>query len=175
MLSAQSPATLRHLSSPGVFMRVVASFLLRRLLPVTLSLSIGLVAGCGGGGSPVGEETDAVAWPEAPADLQASPGDASALLSFTVGTPRTDLVFLARCIAGTPLASVSMASHGTRTEQIQVTGLINGLTYACTVTATDPAGRSAGSKSVPVTPSAAAPAVQVPGAPVNVQIGRAHV
>ncbi|WP_457333065.1 fibronectin type III domain-containing protein [Rhizobacter sp. P5_C2] len=126
-----------------------------------------LLAACGGDGSADGAVGDASL--SAPLNLQAIPGDASATLSFTVTVPRTDLLFQVSCSADNSQVTVSMVSHATGTEQMQVTGLTNDLAYSCTVAITDASGASATSQPVQVTPTAAAPVSQVPAAPTDVR------
>ena len=92
--------------------------------------------------------------PGAPTIGTATPGNAQATIAFTPpasngGSPITG--YTATCNPG------ALSANGAASP-LTVTGLTNGLTYSCSVTATNAVGTSAPSASVNVTPVAPAPA-----------------
>ncbi|HVF33929.1 MAG TPA: PKD domain-containing protein, partial [Candidatus Saccharimonadia bacterium] len=93
----------------------------------------------------------AAAAPGAPTITTATPGDGRATIAFTAPANNggSAIVFYtARCTPG-PFTGNATGSP------ITVTDLVNGVTYSCSVTATNSAGTSPPSASVTVTPAAA--------------------
>lgn len=91
--------------------------------------------------------------PDAPVSIIGTGADGAALLDFTApgndgGAPILD--YTADCGAGTPTTVTD------DTQTIVVSGLTNGVTYSCTVTARNAAGSSAPSAAANVTPEATA-------------------
>jgi hypothetical protein len=117
--------------------------LLRHLLQVVPLL---MVAACGGNGS-----SSSVTAPGAPTLNSATAGDGQAVLAFTASTSGgTATTYNGDCSANaTTTRSVTGSS-----SPITVTGMTNGTTYTCGVTAINSAG-SASSESKTVTPAAA--------------------
>ena len=122
-------------------------------------LGLVLLASCGGGGgtntggtSGPGTPTPVATAPGAPTLTTATAGNAQATLTFT--PPSSDggasiNQYTANCVASGVTRSASAAA-----SPITVTGLTNGTSYACSVTATNSAGTSAASASLTVTPAA---------------------
>lgn len=130
-----------------------------------LALASALLAACGGGASPAATSTitsvpgdGASTLPSAPTSVAATAGDASITLTFAApsqagSTPVTG--FAASCVAtGAPTATAMAAA-----SPLQLTGLADGVSYACTVAASNAAGAGAASAAVSVTPSAVAGAL----------------
>ncbi len=111
------------------------------------------LSGCGGGSTTTTAATSAVA-PGAPAIGAATAGSGSASIAFTAPASTggaTITGYTATCTA----SGNSISGTGTASP-ISVTGLTNGTTYGCTVTATNSAGVGPASASVSVTPAGAA-------------------
>ncbi len=95
--------------------------------------------------------------PGPPQNVSATPGDKSAIISFTVqgggggGGGAQGTQYTATCTAGTD----SFKATGT-SSPLTVTGLTNGTLYSCSVTATSPSGTSNPSPAVSVTPAVGA-------------------
>jgi len=113
---------------------------------------IAVMASCGGGSAGAAPAASFLAVPSAPTGVSATAGDASASLSF--GATSSDggaaiTAFTARCAAGATVTSAS-ASAG----PVVVSGLTNGTTYSCTVSASNAQGSGTASGAVSVTPTA---------------------
>jgi len=134
-----------------------------------LALAPALLVACGGGGgssngtstitsAPGDGSSSSSTLPSAPTSVVATAGDASIRLSFASpsqagSTPVSS--FEASCVANAAAASTATGTA----SPLQVTGLANGIAYACTVTASNSAGAGAASASVSATPSAVAGAL----------------
>jgi hypothetical protein len=106
-----------------------------------------MLAACGGNGS-----SSSVTAPGTPTLNSATAGDAQAVLAFTASTSGgTATSYTGECaVTGATTRTVTGSS-----SPLTVTGMTNGTTYACTVTASNSAG-SATSTAKAVTPAAAA-------------------
>lgn len=117
-----------------------------------------LLAACGGGGSSSGGSTTTVATataPGTPTNVVATAGNGNASVSFLPPASNGGAAitsFGATCAAGATSQTATGAG-----SPITVTGLTNGLSYSCTVTATNSAGTSAASAAAQVTPTTGAP------------------
>ena len=90
--------------------------------------------------------------PGAPTGLTASAGNASAQIAFTAPAGTASITgYTATCTAGISVRTVSGSA-----SPLNVTQLVNGTVYFCTVNATGPAGSGPASNGVNVTPSASA-------------------
>ncbi len=129
-----------------------------------LLISSSLLACGGGGGS--SDSTTTATLPGAPIMGAVTPGNASASLSFSApssngGASITD--YSATCVAG------SLRMSGTATSSpLAVVGLTNGISYSCSVSATNSVGVGPSSAAVTVTPSAGAVATGTEGVLCNV-------
>jgi hypothetical protein len=95
-------------------------------------------------------EGAAVALPGSPSIGEVSPGNGSAIVTFTPpdGSGGTNISsYLATCVPGSITATAV-------SSPITVVGLTNGVTYSCSVAATNSAGTGAPSATVAVTPAA---------------------
>ncbi len=120
-------------------------------LAASVLIAIALPA-CGGGGGTTPASPEVSAPPGAPVIGTATPGDGSSIIAF--GAPAfvgssTIAGYTVKCISGNVSSVVDGAS-----SPIRVTGMTNGLVYACSVTAKSAAGVSEASATVPVTPTA---------------------
>jgi hypothetical protein len=117
-----------------------------------LLLSSGLLACGGGGGSGSTDNTPVVTVPGAPSIGAVTAGNASASVAFTAPTSdggASITAYTATCVAG------SVRSTGTAAASpVAVTGLTNGLTYSCSLTASNSVGAGSSSAAVSVTPTA---------------------
>ncbi len=117
-----------------------------------LLLSSGLLACGGGGGSGSTDNTPVMTVPGAPSIGAVTAGNASASVAFTA--PASDggasiTVYTASCVSG------NLRASGTGTASpVSVTGLTNGLTYSCSLTASNSVGAGPSSAAVNVTPTA---------------------
>ena len=123
-----------------------------------LLISSGLLA-CGGGGGSDGTTTATL--PGMPIVGTVSPGNASASLSFSApssngGASITD--YTAICVAGSLRVSATATA-----SPVVVTGLTNGMSYSCSLSATNSVGVGTSSAAVTVTPSAGAVATGTEG------------
>ena len=107
------------------------------------TLYLTLAGGGGGGGAP-----------PVPSNITATAGDASAIISFSTqppppngGTP--NITYTATCTGG----GASFKATG-NSSPITVTGLVNGTSYSCVVTATNGSGTSQPSTAATVVPQA---------------------
>lgn len=111
-----------------------------------------ILTGCSEESETSAETTTATA-PDAPTNVAASAGDASAIISFSA--PASDggadiTSYTVTCAAGSASQSASAGD-----SPITVDGLTNGETYECSVTATNSVGTSSASASASVTPAEA--------------------
>lgn len=123
-----------------------------------LLISSSLLA-CGGGGGSDGTTTATL--PGMPIMGTVSPGNASASLSFSApssngGASITD--YTAICVAGSLRFSATATA-----SPVVVTGLTNGMSYSCSLSATNSVGVGTSSAAVTVTPSAGAVAIGTEG------------
>ncbi len=128
-----------------------------------MGLAAGLAA-CGGGSSATPTPTPTPTpntVPGAPTAVVATPGNGSISLAFTApasngGTAITG--YTGSCAAsGAAVTATAVASP------VSVSGLTNGSSYSCTVTASNAVGSSAASSAVTATPSASSGAVTTAG------------
>jgi hypothetical protein len=124
------------------------------------SCTVAATNGVGEGPLSVAVNVVPVTVPGAPTDLAATHGDSQATLTFvapavTGGSAIID--YTAACSDGNAVFNATAA-----TSPITVTGLTNGTTYSCTVSARNDEGSSPPSSAVSVTPAT------VPGAPTAV-------
>lgn len=117
-----------------------------------LLLSSGLLACGGGGGSGSTDITPVVTVPGAPSIGAVTAGNASASVAFSAPTSdggASITAYTATCVAG------SIRSTGTAAASpVAVTGLTNGLTYSCSLSASNSVGTGSSSAAVSVTPTA---------------------
>lgn len=117
-----------------------------------------LLAGCGGDSSSSGtgsasSGSSALTVPGAPTIGTVTAGNGSAIVAFTAPVANGGAAITA--YTATCTAAGSLTASGA-SSPITVTGLTNGTTYGCSVTATNSVGTGAASGSVSVTPSASA-------------------
>jgi phosphatidylethanolamine-binding protein (PEBP) family uncharacterized protein len=126
-----------------------------RVVGSLLALQLAACGGGSGGGSSASSGGIAATVPGAPTGVSATAGDASSIVAF--GTPSTDggspiVSYTAKCSAAASSGSKSGAA-----SPITVSGLVNGTTYACSVTATNAVGTGPASAAASVTPVGAPP------------------
>ena len=127
----------------------------RQIYRITLVLAVLFINACGGGSSSTDGSSSGVSLtvPGAASGVIASAGNATAAVSFSAPSSNggaTISSYTASCVSG---ASAALSTTGSASP-LTVTGLTNGLTYSCSVIATNTAGNSAASASATVTPSA---------------------
>ena len=131
---------------------------------LSVSVLLGVVACGGGGGS---SSPTATTVPGAPTIGAATAGSGQASVSFTAPSSTGGAAitsYAVSCITGSSSAVTASGSS----SPITVTGLTNGASYSCTVTASNSVGTSAGSSSVSVTPVASSSSTSVtPTTPAN--------
>jgi hypothetical protein len=138
---------------------VLSSHFVHRIVLVTLvAMCAPLMSACGSsGGGDSGSTntttTPASTVPGAPSVSSVTAGDAQAIVTFSApasngGSAITS--YTVSCAAGNTTRIVTNA-----VSPQTVTGLVNGTSFACTVTATNAVGTSAASASISVTPVAA--------------------
>jgi hypothetical protein len=113
-----------------------------------------VLAGCGGSDSGVPATASSAAAPSAPTAVSATAGNGIAAIAFAAPASNggaTITGYTASCEA----AGVTRTGTGTASP-ITVSGLTNGVAYACSVIATNAIGSSAASATVSVTPVGAA-------------------
>ena len=119
----------------------------------SIALLAAALSACGGSDSSSNASTSSATVPGTPSGLAASAGNASVSLSFTA--PASDggaaiTGYTASCTA----AAATRTATGT-TSPITVSGLTNGVTYACTVLASNAYGTGTASAAVNATPGTA--------------------
>lgn len=119
-------------------------------------LCLALIASCGGSNTgtsgSAGTTTPSVTAPGAPTLTTVTAGNAQATLAFSAPASNggsSITTYTANCTASGNTRSASAAA-----SPITVTGLTNGTSYACNVTATNSAGTSPSSMTINVTPIA---------------------
>ncbi len=127
----------------------------RQIYRSTLALALLFINACGGGSSSTDGSSSGVtvSVPGAPSGVIATAGNATSAVSFSAPSSNggaTISSYTASCVSG---ASAPFSSSGSASP-LTVSGLTNGLTYSCSVIATNTAGNSAASASATVTPSA---------------------
>ena len=127
----------------------------RQIYRSTLAFALLFINACGGGSSSTDGSGSGVtvSVPGAPSGVIASAGNATSAVSFSAPLSNggaTISSYTASCVSG---ASAPFSSSGSASP-LTVSGLTNGLTYNCSVIATNTAGNSATSASATVTPSA---------------------
>ena len=95
--------------------------------------------------------------PGAPAIGNAVAGDAQVFVFFTASPSTGSSAIISYAATCSPIAGTGSVSGNGATAPIAVSGLINGITYACTVTASNAVGSSTPSALVNVTPMFSAP------------------
>lgn len=111
-----------------------------------------LAAGCGGSTSGSGGGGSSATVPGAPTITAGAAGDSSATLTFSAPTSNGGAAitgYVATCSG----AGASRSASGSASP-LTVTGLTNGTTYSCSVTASNSVGTGAASTAVSVTPAA---------------------
>ncbi len=137
-----------------------------RLARPAVSLLLASLSACGGGpGGSASTIPVPVLVPGAPTSVSGTVGNASITLSFAApasngGSPIT--AYSAQCSVGAASTSVSTSAGATSAS---IGGLVNGSTYACSVSALNLAGTGAPSATLQLTP-VAPPAVDGSTAPV---------
>ena len=133
-----------------------------------LLVSLLLLSACGGGGSGGSTgggtvvPTPAPTAPGAPTGVAANAGDGTAVVSF-VAPASTGGASISRYDAAcSATAQTTRMASGAATP-LTVTGLVNGQTYGCTVSATNSAGTGPASAAVSVTPLAPVATADFPG------------
>ena len=134
----------------------------RQIYRTILVLAVLLINACGGGSSStVGSGSGiTVSVPGAPVGVSTNAGNAATTVSFSAPSSdggATISSYTASCVSG---ASAALSTLGAASP-LSVSGLTNGLTYTCTVIASNSAGNSAASASATATPSAPASGTSV--------------
>ena len=134
----------------------------RQIYRTILVLAVLFINACGGGSSStVGSGSDiTVSVPGAPVGVSTNAGNAATTVSFSAPSSdggATISSYTASCVSG---ASAALSTLGAASP-LSVSGLTNGLTYTCTVIASNSAGNSAASASATATPSAPASGTSV--------------
>lgn len=120
-----------------------------------LALAATLALSACGGGNTSSTTTSSVTVPGAPGIGSATAGDASASIAFTAPASNGGAAitaYTATCSA----AGNSAQSASATASPIKVSGLVNDISYSCSVTATNSAGSGAASAGVAVTPKVGA-------------------
>ena len=131
-----------------------------------IALSLTALAACGGGGAstststPTGTSTPVATStpPGAPSDVVATAGDARVSLSFAAPVQTGSTAISAYSGACTTSGGVAMAATASGSPVV-IAGLTDGVSYACSVTASNAAGDGPASAAVSATPSAVAGAL----------------
>lgn len=110
-----------------------------------------LLLACGGGGS--GDSSPGVNVPGAPTALAATPSDGSASIAFTA--PSSDGGSAVTAYTATCVGSDTTQTATVTGSPVVVSSLTNGITYTCTVKASNAKGAGIASSSVTATPAAA--------------------
>jgi fibronectin type 3 domain-containing protein len=135
---------------------------------VTVAIYLGLLAGCGSGMSDGSSDSGAVAQasatsttpPTAPTNLEATAGNARAILTWSTSSGATSYMIKRSTTSGGPYTQLAAATSPSYTD---VT-VSNGTTYYYVVSADNSAGDSANSTQASVTPD---PTVVTPPAPMG--------
>ena len=127
----------------------------RQIYRSTLAFAVLFINACGGASSSTDGSGNgiSVSVPGAPSGVIATAGNATSAVSFSAPSSNggaTISSYTASCVSG---ASAPFSTSGSASP-LTVSGLTNGLTYSCSVIATNTAGNSATSASATVTPSA---------------------
>ena len=146
----------------------------RHIKGIVLLTAIVAVPGCGGTDTASGGTTTPLATPSppgAPMIGTAAAGDASASIAFTA--PASSGSSAVTGYTATCTAAADVRTGAGSGSPISVTGLTNGTTYNCAVTATNAAGTSPASGTVAVTPAAATTGATVD--PARLLVGDPYV
>lgn len=125
------------------------TFIIFRVTAVAMLL---IMAGCGGGSGSggVSSSSSVATVPGAPVIGTATAGNGSATVTFTAPASNGGAAITSYVATCTAAGSLAMSAI---TSPITVTGLTNGTTYNCSVTATNSVGTGPASGNVSVTPS----------------------
>ena len=148
------------------FQRTVAPYRLARVTGLVMLGTLIALSGCGSGSSSTPATTVTTTTvvppvvntvPSAPLISNVAAGNASAIIMFTAPVSNGGAVITAYTVSCTATSTTSttatITGSGTASP-ITVSGLTNGLSYACSITATNSVGVGAASSGVSVTPAA---------------------
>ncbi len=126
-----------------------------KLRQFSIAILAAALAACGGSGGTDGNTATATMVPGAPTGITATAGNTSASIAFSA--PASDGGAAINGYTASCAAAGATRTGTASSSPIAVTGLTNGVTYACSVLATNRIGNSATSEAVNVTPGAAPP------------------